>query len=132
MAERPHALSMFLCDQVTFEQQTNKPTLIGIFTRLSCDGFPSAPKHLDVFVALTNGHGTVVLDLQVIRLNTEDQINGQSVEVTFPDPLKVLNLRFRFRLLSFPEPGDYLFQLNCVQEIICYRRVHVYAREDVP
>src|SRR4029078_4719405 len=102
MAVHPHALSMFLCNQVTLEQNTNKPTLVGVFTGLSWDQFPSAPKSLDVFAALTNGHGAVVLDLQVIRLTTDEQINGQSIEVTFPDPLAVFNLRFRFRLLSFP------------------------------
>jgi len=130
MAERPHALSMFLCDQVTFEQHTNKPTLVGVFTGLSCNDFPSAPIRLDVFAALTNGNGHVALDLQVIRLSTDDQINGQSTEVDFPDPLKVLNLRFRFRLLSFPEPGDYMFQLSCDGDVICHRRIHVYASED--
>ena len=120
---------MFLCDLVTFEQHTNKPTLVGVFTGLSCDVFPSVPKPLDVFAALTNGCGSI-LDLQVIRLSTDEQINGQSSEVMFPDPLTVLNLRFRFRLLSFPEPGDYLFQLSHSGEVICHRRIRVYARED--
>ena len=130
MAERPHARSLFLCDQVVFEQRTNKPTLVGVFTGVACSAFPSVPQNLDVFASLTNGHGDVVLDLQVIRLATDEQINGQSIEVTFPDPLTVFNLRFRFRQLSFPEPGDYLFQLSCDGDVICHRRIHVYGRED--
>ena len=41
MPQRPSALSLMLCDQVVFEQGTQKPYLLGVFTGVAADTFPS-------------------------------------------------------------------------------------------
>ncbi|MCI0463325.1 MAG: hypothetical protein L0Z62_40780 [Gemmataceae bacterium] len=125
LAQRPAAIGLMLCDHVLFEQGTQKPSLIGIFTGVAVEHFPGAPR-FDVFAALTDGLGAGIIDLVVIRLDTDEQIEAQSMEFTFPDPLKVVNLRFRFRRLTFPAPGTYVFALHVDGEEIAHRRVRVY------
>ena len=57
MPQRPSALSLMLCDQVVFEQGTQKPYLLGVFTGVAADTFPTAPQRLDLFAALTDSQG---------------------------------------------------------------------------
>jgi hypothetical protein len=55
MKERPCAVSLMLCDQVVFEQGTQKPYLLALFTGVPVEGFPTPPQSLDIFAVLTNG-----------------------------------------------------------------------------
>jgi hypothetical protein len=132
MSQRPSALSLMLCDQVLFERDTLKPTLVGVFTGIACKSFPSLPHPIDVFVVLTDGVGRVMLELVVSFLDSEEaqQINSQRMALTFANPLQVINLRFRFRQLSFPAAGTYLFELLVDEEPLCHRRVRVYQSEE--
>jgi hypothetical protein len=50
------------------------------------------------------------------------------MNVAFPDPPKVVNLRLRVRQLTFDMEGIYLFSLEVDDEEVAARRVRVYAR----
>jgi hypothetical protein len=126
MPQRPSAISVMLCDQVVFEQGTQKPYLLGVFTGIAVDGFPTAPQRLDVFAALTDGHGQVTMTLSVVQLDTHQEIYSQQITVSFPDPLLVVNLRFRLRHLTFDAAGAYLFALMSDGQEVAARRVRVY------
>jgi len=76
MPQRPSAVSLMLCDQVVFEQGTQKPYLLGVFTGVAVDGFPTAPQRFDVFAALTDGQGDVTMSLTVVHLAGHSQISG--------------------------------------------------------
>jgi hypothetical protein len=130
--QRPGALGIMLCDQVLFEQGTQKPTLVGVFTGIGVTEFPSAPQRFDFFAALTDGLGQGDIDLVVDRLDPEERIAHHSLELSFPDPLHVINLRFRFRELSFPAAGSYVFALQVDGDEIAQRRVQVHQVEDLP
>jgi hypothetical protein len=130
--QRPSALGLFLCDQVIFDRDTNRPTPVGIFSTLRCDRFPSAAHSFDVFAALTDGQGQVTLEITVTRLDTDQEASVIRREFDFPDPLAVLNLRFRVRTLSFPVPGVYLFELLADGEVICHRRLTVLPEGEAP
>jgi hypothetical protein len=132
MAQRPSAISLMLCDQVVFEQGTQKPYLLGVFTGIAVDGFPTAPQRFDLFVALTDGLGAVTITLTVVHLDTDQEIYVQRIPVTFPDPLRVVNLRFRVRQLIFGAPGTYLFALTEGDQEIAARRVRVYQTGGSP
>ena len=128
----PAPIGIMLCDQVIFERGTQKPSLIGVFTGVAASQFPSVPQRFDVFVALTNGIGDGVIDLVVIRLETEEQIAAQSMECSFRDPLHVTNVRFRFRQISLPAAGEYLVALLVDGNQKAQRRVRVYQVEELP
>ena len=126
MLQRPNALALMLCDQVTFEMGTQKPSLIGIFTGMAADSFPTSPQRFDAFIALTDGLGTGTLELTVTEQQTGNQVYVQRVQLTCPDPLRVINLRLRVRQCSFPAPGEYLFTFTVDGQELAHRRVRLY------
>jgi hypothetical protein len=126
MPQRPSAISLMLCDQVVFEQGTQKPYLLGVFTGVAADNFPTAPQRFDIFAALTDGQGEVRMTLSVVHLDTNEEIYSQKLTASFPDPLRVVNLRFRVRRLVFDAAGTYLFALMIDDQEIAARRVRVY------
>lgn len=127
MVQRPNTLALMLCDQVTFERGTQKPSLIGVFTGMAADEFPTVPQRIDAFAALTDGLGTGTVELQVTEQSTGNMIYSMSVHLNFPDPLRVINLRLRMRQCSFSAPGEYLFVLLVDDEELAHRRVQVYG-----
>jgi hypothetical protein len=97
-----------LCDQVGFEQGTQKPHLLGVFTGLAADAFPTLPRGLTSLPPLSDGLGEVTITLSVVRLDTDQEIYSQKMKMRFPAPMLVVNLRFRIRRLVFDAPGTYL------------------------
>jgi len=107
-------------------QGSQKPYVLGVFTGVAADTLPTAPQRFDLFAALTDGQGTVTMTLSVVHLDTNQEIYSQGMTVSFPDPLRVINLRFRVRQLIFDLAGTYLFALMIDDEEIATRRVRVY------
>jgi hypothetical protein len=64
--------------------------------------------------------------LSVVHLETNQEIYAQRMTASFPDPLKVVNLRVRVRQLVFDVAGIYLFALLVDDQEIAARRVRVY------
>jgi hypothetical protein len=115
-----------LCDKVVFEQGTQKPYLLGVFTGVAAARFPTDPQRFDIFAALTDMRGDVIMDLSVVHLDTDQEIYSRRLTVHFPDPLRVVNLRIEVGELIYPGPGTYLFALAIGDEEIAARRVRVY------
>jgi Family of unknown function (DUF6941) len=136
MPQRPSPLSLMLCDQVVFEQGSQKPFLLGVFTGVAATRFPTLPQRFDVFAALTDGQGAVTMTLNVVHLDTNQEIYSETMTVNFPDPLRVINLRFRVRDLIYSMPGSYVFALTAKdgegETEIATRRVRVYQRGGSP
>jgi hypothetical protein len=107
------------------DKDTNKPSLIGIFTGLAVRSFQE-PHRFSAFVSLTNGRGPVSLDLVGFRLDNGDQIYKQTYSVLFPDPLKVINVNIRIRHLVFPAAGWYDFVIRVRGEQLSQRKINVY------
>ncbi len=132
MPQRPSAISLMLCDQVVFEQGTQKPYLLGVFNGVAADRFPTAPQRFDVFAALTDGLGAVTLKLSVLHLETDQQIYVYRMKVRFPDPLRVVHMRVRVRRLVSAASGNYLFALAADDQEIAASRVRVYQEGEGP
>ncbi len=132
MPQRPNAISLMLCDQVVFEQGTQKPYRLGVFTGVAAQQFPTAPQRFDLFAALTDGVGKVTITLTVVHLDTNEEIYAQQITVEFLDPLQVVNLRFRVRQLMFDAAGTFLFALTMDDQQIAARRVRVYQVGELP
>jgi hypothetical protein len=127
--QRPSTLSVLLCDQMLFERDTNKAILVGVFNRIHFSDFPSPFRPFDVHAAVTDGQGRVTLDLVITQLTTEEQIAALSLELNFSDPLFILNVRFRFRMVSFPAPGIYLVELLADGTAVGHTRLEVLELE---
>src|SRR5262249_26212162 len=95
MLQRPTALGLMVCDQVIFAPGNGSPSLVGVFTGLVAEQFPILLRRFDVFASLTDGLGAGTLDLVVTQVATDQQVYVQTQQFTFPDPLQVVNMRFR-------------------------------------
>jgi hypothetical protein len=132
MTQRPSAIALMLCDQVVFEEGTQKPYLLGVFTGKAVDKFPSGPQRFDIFAALTDGLGDVIITVTAVQLDTNEVIYQQRCTISFPDPLQVVNLRFRVRELQFLAPGMHLIALMVGDQEIAGRRLRVYQAGGSP
>jgi hypothetical protein len=99
---------------------------LGVFTGLAVNGFPSEAQRFDLFASLTDSFGVVTVALSIIHMETNEEIYSQQMDVQFPDPLQVVNLRFRVRQLRFDTAGTFLFALSVDDHEIAARRVRVY------
>lgn len=124
----PKALGLFLCDRVIVDRDTSKPCLIGCFTGMAVNDFPSGPQQFDVFAALTDGLGSVTMDLTVTHLDSEKEVYARRLPVRFPDPLRVVQIRYRILDCDFPVAGVYLVALSIADVEIAACRVRVYQR----
>ena len=82
MSQRPRAVGLMLCDRVVYEQGTQKPYLLGVFTGVAVDNFPTAPQRIDIFAALNGGQGEVTMTWSVEHLDT-DQAKKKLPHVEF-------------------------------------------------
>lgn len=129
MTPPPIALGLSLCNLVIIDQDTRNPSLVGLFTGLEVERFPSDPQRFSVFAALSNGRGKGKIELVSTRLDTDEAIYSKTGEVSFPDPLKVVNVRFRIRNIVFPDRGNYEFVLLVDGDMIARCRLRVYKPE---
>jgi hypothetical protein len=130
MIQKPKVIAFLPCDQVIIEQGTRKPSIVGVFDLISADKFPAKTPRFDLFVALSDGRGDVIIDVVVTQLADNSQLSAQSAEINFPDPLKIHHLRFRFQQLVFPSAGAYLFTLLADGEEISQYRIQVHQSEE--
>jgi hypothetical protein len=127
----PKALALFLCDQVIFERGTDKPSLIGLFDTLRLPAVPGLAPRFDVYAALTDGLGTITVDLVVLSLDDEErQVYGLSAEVQFPSPLFVVHLRLRLAAWQVLAEGAYALSLLVNGEELAQRRLQVRLVEE--
>lgn len=119
----PVALAMLLCDYVIEDKQTNKKSLIGLFSNISTKQFPASHHRMNVFVVLSDGHGEYKGELRCIKSDDDSQISTMKGPVPFPDPNAVLELNFELFGLTFPDPGDYFMQFLCDDEIVVQRKI---------
>ena len=111
MTPEPTAIALTICDQVIVDERTKKPSIIGMFTGLGVEQFPSDPQRFSVCASLTGGVGDGRIELSVSQASTGETIYQQAGTIHFPDRTDMVNVFFRIRKLRFPAPGFYLFRL---------------------
>lgn len=116
------------------DERTKKPSLIGIFTGLGVDGFPSDPQRFSVCATLTGSSGSGKMQIRVIQLATGIQVYEQGGTIALHDRTDLVNVFFRVRQIRFPMPGYYLFQLAVDDELVteAQRRLRVYRIGGAP
>jgi Family of unknown function (DUF6941) len=115
----PDVVALLICDQIITDRLTGKQSLIGMFSKVHAASLPATHPQLCVFVALTDGHGTVELTLRIVDSNEARPpiVQGKG-SVEFRDPRAIANLALQFHGLTFPEPGEYRVQLYCEGELL--------------
>src|SRR5690348_10742188 len=107
----PSALGLILCHRVIIDRETGERTIVGSFDALRCQSVPFEAPPIVAYAALTDGLGRVNLEMRVTDVDGEDQLALVRLAINFPDPFAIAHVRFRFSDLSFPNEGQYLFEL---------------------
>lgn len=126
----PHVLAMVICDMVIDDRISGKKSLIGLFDAIATTDLPCTVNELHVFLALTDGYGTIKARLRCTKASTDEELFNTVQEVRFPDPLTVVEINLGFCGCEFPEAGEYRFQLYADQTLLCERKFHVSLVED--
>ena len=123
----PDVLSMVVCDQIITDRVTGKQSLIGMFSRIHAQGFPTSHPQLCVYVALTEGYGETDLEIRIVDANDERPplVSGKG-KVKFHDPRAIANLALQFHGLTFPQAGEYRVQLWSGSTLLREARLEVH------
>src|SRR5437764_12913993 len=104
MTPPPTVLGLTLCDYLIVEQGTKKVSLIGCFSGLRADTFPTPPRSFYVFAGLTSGLGEATITIEVNDLTADRLVYTNSQRARFTDRLAELQASFRVTQCSFPSP----------------------------
>lgn len=121
----PTALSMVICDMVMDDRRTGKKILIGTFNNIMAVAFPVVHPELHIFLSLTEGHGPYEGSLNCIKSDSNETIMDIRGPINFDNPLAVVELDFALKTLRFQNPGVYIFQFSCDDQLIISRKFRV-------
>jgi hypothetical protein len=127
----PIALAMVVCDAIHIDRETDKRTLLGIFSTVRRRQFPVLIPEMAVYAVLTECRQQVTCTLQIVDSAEErEPLLRLDGDLDVDDPLRVIEAEFHLRDLEFPEPGDYRVQLYASGTIIGERRLLFVSDEE--
>jgi len=123
----PICTAIVLCDRVKFDSTTGRKTIKGTFDRLVAAKHEPISTRFHVYVELTDGLGTVPLEVQVVTTNkktdgAEDILFSSKCVAKFPHQMKTTTAVFEVKV-QFPEPGIYNCFLKSDDKIIIKKRI---------
>jgi hypothetical protein len=123
MAQRPNAIGLYLCEQVIYEEGTRNVTLVNCFTRRWVSQLPSDPISFIVFATLTDGLGTMTVEVSIQRPDNLEEIYQASLQLELDSPLREARCRFPFVNCVFPIEGAYPVFLLIDGEAVAQKRL---------
>jgi hypothetical protein len=113
-----------VCDFVWRDPSTGKSTIIGCFSSIGAPAFPATHPLLCVYAAITDGHGTVPIVLQLVDVDEKNPpLFEFKADLPFPDPRAVAEFNFVAANVVFPTPGEYRLQLFSGSHYLMERRI---------
>ena len=106
MPRVPRVFGLVLCDRLELNPQTRQWILVGVFHVKALGGFPSSEQAFTVYSALYGASGTGILELEIVRHETEEVVYRYSKETAFPGKGIISNLEIPVRKCIFPAPGQ--------------------------
>lgn len=122
----PYPLAMVVCDNIHRDPGSGKVFLLGSFSTIHAINFPARHGLMGLYVELTNGRGMVPIRIRLIDANEErDPLWEEAHDCEFPDPRMVMQVASLLGGITFPEPGEYRFQIFASGEFLMERRLLV-------
>ena len=113
---------MIVCDNVHRDQSSGKYFILGTFSTIVTTQVPCKHRAMCLFVSVTECRDKTPLTVRLVRVDGEggdDQaLANVSGEITSPDPLAVHELIMQFREVTFPQAGEYRFQLLSKEHLL--------------
>ena len=119
----PIPLAMIICDLVIEDRLTGKKSLIGLFDDITAKKVPTTHSSLNVYVALTEGHGSYEIKLKCLA--ESDVVLELGGPVLFKNPHQIVEWNFTLRNLHLPKYGKYRFDLLCNDKLVISKKFKV-------
>jgi hypothetical protein len=124
MDELPVVKGLIVCERAEQDRRTGTVSVFGRFNQFRSPAYPSPPRLVSVFVALSNGAGVLPVTLEVFRLDTDELVRADHRSVLFADRLAEVLIVFHLPAFTFPVAGSYEFVLSVGDEPMASHRVH--------
>lgn len=122
----PYALALVVCDYVYEDYATGKKTIIGTFSALGANKFPTVHPIMAVYATLTDGRGKMEVRLELIDVDEErEPIFKEEMEMNFHDPRLIIEMVFYAQNIQFNHPGEYRLKLYANHDFLVERRIIV-------
>lgn len=124
----PYPLALIICDGLHRDPGTKKVFLLGCFSTVIARSFPTVHPVMYLYCALTDGRGKVPVRIKLVDADEErSPIWEETFESEFADPRSVNETYWQILNTTFPEPGEYRFQVFAAGEFLMERRIMVIA-----
>ena len=130
--ESPMGLALIACDLIIHDKQTNKRSLIGLFDQLFTRKLPCIHPALAVFVSLTSGRGKYPCEVRCRHQQTGEVVFSARGDVTFSDPMRVVELVFNFQGVRFNHEGEHWLECIIDEVPVMMRRIAIVKRQPRP
>ena len=120
----PICLALVPASSIIIDPSTGAVHLQGVYTQFACADFPITLNTIEVYVVLTEGSGSVLVELRLIPLIEESSTPtfSEFASVVFGDPFDVRQLVFRHFHPVIPSDGEYAFQLFAYPDVTAVNR----------
>jgi hypothetical protein len=132
----PYCLAMILCDNVHIDSTTGKQTILGTFSTVGANQFPTKASFA-VYYAITDAEGSFDLLFRMVdSKHGFDEKSTPVFEIAFtnqsPSPLAVIEGRLYVANAILPEPGVYHCELLAGENVLMSRRLVAICAPDAP
>jgi hypothetical protein len=93
---KPVVVAVVVCDRAIREQETNKWSLIGIFSKIGVNSVPALHMGMAIYLAITNLQEQTRLKLEIAPVNEGGEKLVIEGEIHAKSPLVVAEMVFRF------------------------------------
>ena len=120
----PIILTIQVCDSVVLDQRTGRASVLNIFETINAPEYPATHHSMTFFSELTNGHGKVDINVKLVDVQEDDKTIAEvKSEVVFVNVTQICRCILTFGGVTFPEKGEYRFQLFLNRELAGERRL---------
>ncbi|MBI3320569.1 MAG: hypothetical protein HYZ89_08335 [Candidatus Omnitrophica bacterium] len=131
-AGKPTSLALIICDAVIDDRDTNKKTLVGLFSNIGTRKLPFRHPALHVFVSLTDGNGAYKARLECRHRDSDDRVFELKGDIKFDNPNQVVDINFALQGVVFSKVGIHNFDFYLDEQIIVSRKFTVNLKTEQP
>lgn len=124
----PVGIALLFCDHIIEEKNSNKKSLIGVFSVILGEKFPLQFRPFWLYVSFTNLVGEHTFAINMVLEKTKNVIFSAGGNVDSRDPDAVIELPLPVRPVVFPEPGEYGVTLHIDGSPLLNRILYVKVR----
>jgi hypothetical protein len=98
----PRALGIYLCKRIAIDPAIGEMSLVGLFSAMTFDRWPSPIQRFTVYAVLYNGDGEGTIEVRIVRTTTEEEIYRFQRWTRIPDAVIGWPLEVPVKSCQFP------------------------------